>query len=53
MEPVWPVARGFLYDNNKVSDVGSATDESSPVELLTLDILNSKLVIRAPPSDVT
>jgi hypothetical protein len=52
MEPVWPVASGFLYESKRVSATTSVIDESSPVELLTLDMLNSKLVMRDPPADV-
>jgi hypothetical protein len=50
MDPVRPVARGFLYDRTTVST--TAAGESSPVVLLVLATLNSKFVIRAPPGDI-
>jgi hypothetical protein len=50
MEPVAPVEIGFLYDNIIVSM--TAAVESSPVVLLDLETVNSKLVIRLPPGDI-
>jgi hypothetical protein len=51
MDPVIPVARGFLYVNITVSI--TAAVESSKTVLLLLDTLNSKLLIVLPPGDVS
>jgi hypothetical protein len=49
MDPVTPVARGFLYVNITVSITVAV--ESSKAVLLLLETPNSKLVIVFPPGD--